>query len=185
MIHGDRIRLRRPEKADLPLFVEWLNDLDVRAGLAMYNPMSMAEEERWFENMLELPQDERALTIEIPDGDGWRPIGSTGLFAFDWRIRSAEFGIMIGDKTVWNQGYGTEVTRLMLTHGFGTLNLNRMQLRVNTTNPGARRAYEKAGFVHEGTLREAVFSDGTYSDLELMSVLRSEWEAARAADGGG
>ena len=67
----------------------------------------------------------------------------------------------------------------MLDYGFGTLNLNRMQLRVNRTNPGARRAYEKAGYVSEGTLRQAVYADGEYSDLELMSVLRVEWEAAR------
>ena len=181
MIHGERIRLRRPEKEDLPLFVTWLNDPEVRRGLSLYNPMSMAEEERWFENMLDRPQDERGLTIEIREGDGWRPIGSTSLFAFDWRIRSAEFGILIGDKSVWNQGYGTEVTKLMLEYGFGTLNLNRIQLRVNATNPGARRAYEKAGYIYEGTLRQAVFNEGTYSDMDLMSVLRGEWEASRKA----
>lgn len=179
MIHGDRIRLRRMEKDDLQQFVDWLNDPEVRAGLSMYNPMSMAEEERWFENMLERPHDERGLVIEIREGERWRMVGSTSLFSFDWRIRSAEFGIMIGDKSVWNQGYGTEVTGLMLDYGFGTLNLNRMQLRVNATNPRARRAYEKAGYVYEGTLRQAVFYAGAYSDLDLMSVLRSEWEAAR------
>lgn len=179
MIFGPRVRLRRPEREDLPLFVQWLNDPEVRAGISMYLPIGMAEEENWFEEMIRRPQDERGLTVEIPHGDGWRPIGSTSLFAFDWRIRSAEFGILIGDKTVWNHGYGTEVTRLMLDHGFGTLNLNRIQLRVNVTNPRARRAYEKAGYVHEGSMRQAVFAEGVYSDLDLMSVLRSEWEAAR------
>ncbi|HUF38048.1 MAG TPA: GNAT family protein [Anaerolineales bacterium] len=181
MIIGPRIRLRRPEREDLPLFVTWLNDQEVRAGLSMYLPIGLAEEEHWFEEMIRRPQEERGLAVEIPHGEGWRPIGSTSLFSFDWRIRSAEFGILIGDKTVWDQGYGTEVTQLMLDHAFGTLNLNRLQLRVNATNLRASRAYEKAGYTLEGTLREAVFDDGVYSDLHLMSVLRSEWEAAREA----
>jgi RimJ/RimL family protein N-acetyltransferase len=179
MIIGPRVRLRRPEREDLPLFVAWLTDPAVRGGISLYLPLGMAEEEKWFEQMIERPQDERGLTVEIPHGEGWRPIGSTSLFSIDWRIRSAEFGILIGDRTVWNQGYGTEVTELMLDHAFGTLNLNRLQLRVNLTNPGARRAYEKAGYNLEGTMREAVYAGGSYSDLELMSVLRSEWEAAR------
>jgi len=179
MIHGPRVRLRRPEREDLPLFVAWLNDPEVRTGLSMYLPIGMAEEEKWFEVMIERPQNERGLAIEIPHGDSWRPIGSTSLFAFDYRIRSAEFGILIGDRTVWDQGYGTEVTRLMIDHAFGTLNLNRLQLRVNATNPRARRAYEKAGYTLEGTMREAVYEDGVYSGLDLMSILRSEWETAR------
>jgi RimJ/RimL family protein N-acetyltransferase len=179
MISGPRVRLRRPEREDLPLFMAWLNDPEVRTGLSMYLPIGMAEEEKWFETMIERPQDERVLAIEIPHGESWRPIGSTSLFSFDYRIRSAEFGILIGDKTVWDQGYGTEVTRLMMDHAFGTLNLNRLQLRVNANNLRARRAYEKAGYTFEGTMREAVFDDGVYSDLDLMSVLRTEWEAAR------
>ena len=55
MIYGKRIRLRRPEKEDLPLFVRWLNDPEVQAGISMYLPIGMAEEEKWFEKMLERP----------------------------------------------------------------------------------------------------------------------------------
>jgi len=67
---------------------------------------------------------------------------------------------------------------LLLRHGFLTLNLNRVFLRVFETNPRAIRSYEKAGFIHEGRLRQAEFRDGQYVDILLMSVLRSEWEDA-------
>lgn len=179
MIYGPRVRLRRPERADLPLFVEWLNHPEVRAGISIYLPMSLAEEEGWFDRMIQRPVEERPLTVEIPEGDGWRAIGNTGLFAFDWRVREAEFGILIGDRSIWDQGYGTEVTRMMIDHAFGTLNLNRLFLRVFGTNPRARRAYEKAGFTHEGALREGAYAQGRYSDVHLMSILRREWEAGR------
>ena len=73
-------------------------------------------------------------------------------------------GLFIGDKSCWNKGYGTEVMRLLLRSGFETLNLNRIFLRVDEANKGGIRAYEKAGFVHEGRLRQAVFRDGEYRD---------------------
>jgi RimJ/RimL family protein N-acetyltransferase len=82
---------------------------------------------------------------------------------------------MIGDKTYWTQGYGTEAVRLLIKHGFNSLNLNRIFLRVFENNPRAIRAYEKAGFVHEGRERQAEFRDGRYIDVLLMSILKDEF----------
>jgi len=179
MIFGKRIRLRKIERLDLPQFVEWLNDPEVRRGLGAYLPLSMAEEERWFEKMLEGSPEEHPLAIEIREGDGWRLIGSTSFFDIHRRSRHAEFGIVIGDKSIWNQGYGTEAAGLMLDHGFGTLNLHRIYLRVFSNNPRAMRAYEKAGYKFEGTLREAEYRDGEYISDHIMSVLKQEWEARK------
>jgi len=176
MIYGDRIRLVAIEKKDLPLFVEWLNDPDVREGISMYLPMSMAQEERWFEKMLERPADEQPLNIEVRDGEQWIKIGNMGLFGFDHRAHSAEVGIVIGNKDYWNQGYGTEAMILMLKHGFETLNLNRIWLRVYEDNPRAIRCYEKVGYIHEGQMRQARFSKGTYSDILIMGVVKEEWD---------
>jgi diamine N-acetyltransferase len=175
MLFGKRIRLRGNERRDLPKFVEWLNDPEVRRYLLISMPISQATEEQWFENMLKRPPEEQSLGIEIKSGDGWRLIGNCGIFDINWRIRSAEVGLFIGDKSCWNKGYGTEVMLLLLQHGFGTLNLNRIFLRVDAENLGGIRAYEKAGFVHEARLREADFREGRYSDDLIMSVLHSEW----------
>jgi RimJ/RimL family protein N-acetyltransferase len=90
--------------------------------------------------------------------------------------RCAEFGIFIGEKEFWNQGLGTEATRLVLKHGFEDLNLHSIYLNVYSTNPRAKKAYEAAGFVQEGVQREAVFKNGRFIDLILMSILQSEWK---------
>lgn len=87
--------------------------------------------------------------------------------------------IFIAEKQYWNQGYGSEAVRMLLKHGFDTLNLNRIFLRVFEDNPRAIRAYEKVGFVHEGRLRKAKYRDGQYLDILLMSVLREEWKNSR------
>jgi len=59
--------------------------------------------------------------------------------------------------------------------GFGALRLERIWLNVWTENARARRAYEKAGFVHEGTLRHDRYEGGRYTDGHVMSILRAEW----------
>ena len=176
MIYGDRIRLRSVTRSDLPQFVEWLNDPEVRSGLLMYLPLSFEDEEAWFENMIKSPAAQHPMVIEVRSDDDWTMIGNCGFHRIDWRIRSAEVGIFIGEKSYWNQGYGTEVMRLLLKQGFNTLNLNRIALEVFETNPRAIRTYEKAGFVHEGRRRQDMFQDGRYIDVLLMSVLRSEWQ---------
>jgi diamine N-acetyltransferase len=176
MIYSERIRLRSVEKADLPTFVAWLSDPEVTEGLALYRSLSMAEEEQWFEKMLTRPQDERPFVIEARTEDGWEVIGNLAFFDIKWRERSAELGIMIGEKRYWNQGYGGDALRALLKFGFDTLNLHRVFLRVYETNQRAIRAYEKIGFVHEGRMRQAEYKMGRYIDVYLMSILRSEWK---------
>jgi len=175
MIYGERIRLRAMEKEDIPLYVKWINDPEVRDGVAMYIPFSSYEEEKWFESTMAKPGAEHPLVIEIKNGDSWIPVGDCGFFALDLRNRRGELGILIGAKEYWNQGYGAEAVQLMLKHGFNTLNLNRVYLQVFDDNKRAIRAYEKCGFVHEGRLRSAEYKNGKYVDILFMSVLRDEW----------
>lgn len=177
MIYAERIRLRAVERDDIPRYVEWLNDPEVIAGLLINVPMSISDETRWFESLANRLPETRPLAIDMKTTDGhWRHIGGTGFDHIEWVNSNAEFGIFIGEKLLWNQGYGTEVTRLMLNYGFGMLNLNRIFLHVYETNPRAIRAYEKVGFVKEGVLRQALYRNGSYINVWLMSVLRSEWK---------
>jgi RimJ/RimL family protein N-acetyltransferase len=176
-IYGERLRLRAIERADVGHFYEWVNDPEVTLGLSLYLPMSNLDEEHWFESIATRDSHERPLAIELREGEAWRLIGNCGAFAIEWVNRSAELGIMIGDKSAWNKGYGTEAMTLLAGHCFDTLNLHRVFLRVFADNLRARRSYQRAGFVEEGALRQAVFRRGAYQDAILMSLLRNEWSA--------
>jgi len=177
VIYGERVRLRAAEREDLKKFHQWVNDPQVTRGLTLYLPMSMVDEENWFNRMTQREQSEKPLVIEIRDGDDWKAIGNCGVFNIEWANGSGELGIMIGEKPEWNKGYGTEVMILLQRHCFGTLNLNRVSLRVYAENVNAIRTYEKAGFAQEGRMRSAVYKNGKYDDVILMGVLRSEWTA--------
>ena len=175
MILGEQVRLRAVERDDLPRFVEWLNNPEVRRGLARYLPLSLAEEERWFEDSLQVPPAERPFSIDVRQGEAWQHIGGASLMHIDARARHAEVGIHIGDAGVWGQGLGTQAMCLILRHGFETLNLNRVYLRVYEDNSRALAVYRRLGFREEGRLRQDRFLEGKYWDTLLMGLLKSEW----------
>jgi diamine N-acetyltransferase len=176
MIIGEKVRLRPIERDDLPRYVEWFGDPEVRHYLEIYLPFSLVQEERWFENLLGRLERQEDLILAIETLDGVH-IGSVGLHAIDWKNRKAELGIAIGAKAYWGQGYGTDAIRTLLRLAFGQMNLHRVLLRVDADNQRGIRCYDKVGFRREGTLRETLFRDGTYHDQHLMSVLSSEFEA--------
>lgn len=174
MLYGQRIRLRGIERGDIPTFVRWLNDPEVRQYLLMYAPLSTAQEERWFEGRANRDHD-LLFAIEARVGDDWIHIGNCDLDKIDWKNRSAVFGIVLGEKAYWGQGYGTDAARTMLRFAFAELNLHRVELEVFDYNPRAQRCYEKAGYRLEGTRRHALFRDGRYHDVHVMSVLQDEF----------
>jgi len=170
---GKLIYLRPLEPDDADRFATWLNDARVTRTLRARGPITRAFKREWIERVT---RDDKALACSIVRRRDDRHIGSTGLHEIDWQARSAGFGISIGIPEMWGKGYGTEATRLITDHAFRTLNLNRVWLDVHASNVGAQRAYEKAGFRVEGVQRQAIYRDGRYADMLLMSVLREEWE---------
>jgi diamine N-acetyltransferase len=176
MIRGERVFLRAAERADLSMFVRWLNDAETASFITNRAPMSQAMEEQWFDKLLVDHAKTRWFFV-ICLLEGGVPIGTTGLFDVDHVNGSAGFGIIIGEKKLWGQGYGGDALNAIIDFGFGELRLERIWLDVYDFNSRARRSYEKAGFTLEGTQRHATFQNGRYLDLVLMSILREDWLA--------
>ena len=177
MIISETVRLRAIERQDLPLFVAWLNDPEVRQHLLVNIPLSQAQEDGWFDRMLARPLEEQPLGIEVRTPEGWRLVGNCSFFDLDWRNRCCEIGIFIGDKEYWGRGYGTEDMQLIVRYGFEQLNLRRISLTVFEYNQRAVRSYQKIGFQEEGRMRQLVNREGRRWDLIYMGLLRADWEA--------
>ncbi len=173
MIRGIKTRLRALEYDDLQHFVAWINDPEVRQFAAIRYPLSMTEEDQWWEGLHKRHND-HLFAIEVEDGTY---IGNVGLVNVEPENRQATLGIIIGHKDYWGRGYGTDAIRALLAWAFDYLNLNRIGLKVYEYNPRAIRCYEKCGFRHEGVHRQGRYNQGRYFDELLMSVLRDEFRA--------
>ena len=180
VLTGSRVVLRRHVPENLAWFRRWYADPEI-ARLARYQeaPMRAEEIERFFAARVVGP-DSLAMAIHERSGD--RLVGTCAFSQLDGDNGSALYHITIGEKDAWGQGYGTEATRLMLDHAFGTLGLHRIALFVFEFNERAIRAYRRCGFVIEGRSRESIFRDGSWWDEIAMSVLESDWRAMRDAD---
>jgi diamine N-acetyltransferase len=170
MLEGRLIRLRAPERSDLPTFVRWFNDAEVTEFLLRGPPLSMEQEEGWYDGLLN--REGRVFSIVTLDG---KLIGNVGIHRINYTERNADVGIVLGEKDFWSRGYGTDALTVLLRYMFDELNMERVSLFADSRNGRALACYEKVGFRKEGVLRHSRWKDGVYIDDVVLSVLRSEW----------
>ena len=174
VIEHKRIRLRAVEREDLPDLARWAQDWEVMHFRGGYLPWPQEETERWYERVLDAQRNRREFRYAIEDEEG-KLVGTVALEDIDWKNRSAELDIGIGEKDHWGKGYGTEAITAILDFAFRGLNLHRVWLTTSDFNRRAVRCYEKCGFRHEGRAREALFQDGRYHDVLFMGILQEEF----------
>jgi len=79
------------------------------------------------------------------------------------------------------QGLGQQITRLVVSWGFGELGAHRIQLEVLAGNARAIHCYLACGFRQEGIRREALLYPDGWQDLILMGMLQSEYASQAKA----
>ncbi|HUF35106.1 MAG TPA: GNAT family protein [Gemmatimonadales bacterium] len=140
----------------------WLNVRD-----HFPHPYTLAHAETWIGREREaIPETQFALEV---DGEA---AGGVGVFLQqDVARRSAELGYWLGEAH-WGRGIMTDVVRRFTAQAFETYDLLRIYALVFEWNPGSCRVLERAGFVLEGRLRQAVVKDGRVLDQFLYAALR-------------
>jgi RimJ/RimL family protein N-acetyltransferase len=83
------------------------------------------------------------------------------------------------------KGYGAEAVKWALDWAFQTAGLHRVSIGCFSFNEGARRLYERLGFVVEGRTREAAWKNGGWHDLIEMGMLEGEWRERYLIEGKG
>jgi diamine N-acetyltransferase len=80
-----------------------------------------------------------------------------------------------------NQGIGRRLLTEVADRAFGEYSAHRLFLDVFLTNDRARHVYEDFGFCKEGIMRDAIYRDGAYHSLVLMSLLETEYRCRSKA----
>jgi RimJ/RimL family protein N-acetyltransferase len=168
-IKGKRVVLRpkRPEDAQgdyIWRIDEELAVLDATTPLRM----SFEEYEHFYLGEIRTPMNwARRFAIDTLEG---RHIGNCMCYDIDTVKGEAEVGIMIGDRSYWDSGYGSEAFSTLVDYAFRTLSLQRLYLHTLDWNERARQSFSKVGFKE----RKLVSRKG--KKFIFMDVLRSEWE---------
>ena len=105
-------------------------------------------------------------------------IGTATLYAFNHTNRRCEIGYMLS-RAHWGQRYMPEALAALIEHGFGTLDLHRIEADLHPDNQASATILERLHFRQEGRLRERWFVDGELSDSVIYGLLRGDWQAAR------
>jgi len=171
---GD-IYLRAPQAQDLegPWF-EWFNDPVVtkyqNKGIF---PNTLEKQKAYLASLENSCGD---VIFAIIDKKTDKHIGCVGLHHIEWVHRTAELGIVIGDKDFWGKGYGKLAWNLVTCYAFETLNLHRVYVKIFKDNASSIKAAKASGFKEEGKLRDAYFKNGKYLSAVMMSVLEGEYK---------
>lgn len=142
--------------------------------LAWIYPYSRVDAENYWRSS---QQNANEQLYSIVTSDSRMHIGSVSLKRIDWRSRNAELSIVLGVRELWGKGYGQDAVQTMCRFAFKQLGLNRIYLYVRADHEAGIRAYEKAGFKHEGIARQQLYRNGEYHDLILLGLLAQEFVA--------
>jgi len=175
MLKGKKVVLRPIRKSDMKYFLKWFNDTEVIKNLVLYLPMTEVAEEKWIQDAMEKQRPVFVIEAILPNGRR-KPIGNCGLHQLREKDRVAEFGIAIGEKKFWDNGYGSEAARLMANYGFNFLNLHKIESEAAASNGRSIKMHLKVGFKKEGRRRRSRHIDGRYVDSIIFGLLRSSWE---------
>jgi ribosomal-protein-alanine N-acetyltransferase len=101
-------------------------------------------------------------------------IGMVGFNTLAETDRRASVGFDLA-RAHWGSGIMSEALRCVLTYGFETLNLNRIEADTSEHNSASQALLRKLGFREEGRQREQFYEDGAFHDLILWGLLRREY----------
>ena len=167
------VTLRAPIAADVDARLALGQSIEITQWFGMTpDDMSPTYTQEHAENWVNRKRDDPLSFIIEADGT---LAGSVFLHSVDHKDHRGEIAVGLLAPAQLGKGIGTRALRLLLTHAFDTLGLNRIGLRYLEGNARARACYEKLGFQYEGRLRERACVGGVFKDDLQMGLLAREF----------
>lgn len=84
----------------------------------------------------------------------------------------ADVGILIGEKAIWGNGYGTEAWRAVCAWLLEVDKLRKVTAGAMASNKGMRAIMQRVGMSEEGSRRQHFILDGHPQDLVYCALFR-------------
>ena len=136
--------------------------------------------ESWMMNRLKEARDGAKMSYAVIDRSSGKVAGSTSYGHIDWQEKCIEIGWTWLGKEFIGSGINKHMKFLMLKHAFEVMEIQRLELRTDEENGRSRRAMEKIGAQHDGTLRNhRATQGGRRRNTVVYSIINSEWSNIR------
>ena len=169
------VRLRGVEPEDGDVFWEWNQDSEMARNLEfVWPPVSIAQVRAWAgtEAKRKLEDDSFRWVIENLEGT---PVGFIHTHNCQPRNGVFKYGIGIAGPHR-GKGYARAAALLVLRYYFKELRYQKVTVQMHSANGASRALHEGLGFVREGTVRRAIFTDGRYLDELFYGMTVEEWQ---------
>ncbi|MEU8527125.1 MULTISPECIES: GNAT family N-acetyltransferase [Streptomyces] len=154
-ISTDRLVLRPYEEADIPAFVEMMNDELVTAWTSVPHPYTRSDAEDWVRRIAPAERTEgRGIVFAVTEFLTQRLVGTVHLHSTDWRTGATGVAYVTAP---WarGEGYATESVLAVAQWLFRDRGFERMELRTAADNTASQQVAQKIGCISEGVLRNA------------------------------
>lgn len=168
-LQGNDFIIRGWQKGDEVSLQKNANNPKVSACLMdrFPSPYTIEAAINWVDSLIDQdPLINFAITInnEVIGGIGIEP-------RQDVYRKTAIIGYWLSEE-LWGKGIMTEAVKLVTEYAFAHLDFIRLQASVYSKNPASMRVLEKAGYVKEGIMRNAVIKGGEILDEHMYAILR-------------
>lgn len=156
-------------------YMSWLRDYDVMKTinrLDYLRPVSFYEVREYCEGVMRSKND---IFMAIYHKDGNEFIGTLRV-KIGWETRTADVGIMIGEKDYWGKGIGTDAVSTICGYLFERLAFRRLTAGLMGVNLAMLRVFERVGFQREGVFRMQDYYEGKYVDHIYLGCFREEYK---------
>lgn len=165
------VRLRAITENDLAKLIKWDEDKEISRWAGKKFACRDEARDWYLENP---PLNKRTFAVDTLDG---KLIGEVEIVNISWRLHTGELRVVIGEKSYWNQGIGTDAIFTFVKWVFETYSIETIYLRVDKQNHRARRCYAKVGFQPVGQVRfssDRSVSGGVSTQLILMKITKNQ-----------
>ena len=173
-LNTPRLCLRKLTMHDAPDIYHYSRDTEVARHVLWEAHRSIGDSRAYLRYMLRRYRNHEPASWGIEYTQTGEIIGTIGFMWIQSDNSAAEVGYSLS-RDYWNRGIMTEALKAVIAHGFGSMNLNRIEAQHETTNPASGAVMRKCGMQKEGTLRQRLYNKGRYVDVDLYAILRRDY----------
>ena len=174
VLETERLILRKLEMKDAPDMYEYSRDPLVAKHVLWDAHTSVSDTRGYLRYMIRKYRCGEPSSWGIMEKASGKIIGTIGYMWYQCENSACEIGYSLS-RAHWNKGYMTEALHAVLDYTFHDLCFNRVEAQHETDNGASGAVMRKCGMKKEGTLRQRLYNKGRYVDVDLYSILRSEY----------